>query len=95
MRDLMLAVPGTFSSLRGRSAGTSVGDLLAWQGAWARSLLADPVWHLRWAMEVQRKWIGLMADGLASAGDPRAIGPDAWLASRGGAGGAETRASPA
>ena len=90
-----LAVPGTFSSLRGRSAGTSMGDLLAWQGAWARSLLADPVWHLRWAMEVQRKWVGLLADGLASAGDPRAIGPDAWLASRGRDGGAETRASSA
>jgi hypothetical protein len=36
-------------------------------------------------MEVQRKWIGLMANGLMSPGDPRAIGPDAWRARRAGA----------
>jgi hypothetical protein len=95
MRDLMLALPETFSSLPGRSAGTTVGDLLAWQSAWVKSLVADPIWHLRWAMEVQRKWIGLMAGGLSSAGDPRAIGPDAWLASRVSSNGAETGAPSA
>ncbi len=86
VRDLFLAWPGTLSSLAGRSGGTTLTDLVAWQRAWAKSLLADPVWHVRWAMEVQRKWIGLMANGLASAGDPRAIGPETWRAGRAGGG---------
>lgn len=87
LRDVILAWPRTVSSLAGRSRGTSLTDLVAWQSAWARSLLADPIWHLRWAMEVQRKWVALMADGMASSGDPRAIGPDAWRAQRAGVAG--------
>jgi geranylgeranyl reductase family protein len=82
LRDLILAWPRTMWSPADGSRATSLTDVVAWQRAWARSLLADPVWHLRWAMEAQRKWVGLMAKGLASGGDPRAIGPDAWRARR-------------
>jgi geranylgeranyl reductase family protein len=82
LRDMILAWPRTMSAVSGRSRGTSLTDLVAWQTAWGRSMLADPVWHLRWAMEVQRKWIGLLANGRASVGDPRSLGPDAWLAAR-------------
>lgn len=85
LRDLILAWPRMMSSLARRSRGTSLTDLVAWQSAWARSLLADPVWHMRWAMEVQRKWVGLISNGLSSAGDPRTIGPEAWRARRAGA----------
>lgn len=85
LRDLILAWPRAMSPMAGRSGGTSLTDLVAWQSAWARSLLADPVWHLRWAMEVQRQWVGLVANGVASGGDPRAMGPDAWRALRAGA----------
>jgi hypothetical protein len=82
VRDMILAWPRTILPGAGRSRGTTLTDLMAWQAAWARSLFADPVWHLRWSMEVQRKWIGLVAGGMVSDGDPRTIGPDAWRAKR-------------
>ncbi len=82
LRDAVLAWPRAMSSVVGRSRPQGLTELVAWQSAWARSLLHDPVWHLRWAMDVQRAWVGLLADGLASRGDPRAVGPEAWRAAR-------------
>jgi hypothetical protein len=82
VRDLILAWPRTLTARSHRSRGTSLTELAAWQGAWARSLLADPVWHLRWAMDVQRRWVGLLGNPGSADGDPRAIGPDAWRAAR-------------
>jgi hypothetical protein len=84
LRDLILAWPRSMSSVARGSRGTTLTDLFAWQTAWGRSLLADPVWHLRWAMEVQRQWVGLVASGGASSADPRSIGPEAWRATRAG-----------
>ena len=92
VRDLILAWPRALPTRSHRSRGTSLTDLAAWQGAWTRSLLADPVWHLRWAMDVQRRWVGLLANAGSSGGDPRSIGPDAWRAARYGA---ATPAAPA
>ena len=84
--EMIRAWPLMPSGGDGRSGGPGLGDLFAWQAAWARSLMADPVWHLRWAMEVQRRWGVLLTNGRASAPDPRAIGPDAWRAARDGDG---------
>ena len=84
--EMIRAWPLMPSGRDGRSGGPGLGDLFAWQAAWARSLMADPVWHLRWAMEVQRRWGVLLTNGRASAPDPRAIGPDAWRAARDGGG---------
>jgi hypothetical protein len=54
---------------------TSIGDLIEWQAAWARSLMADPLWHTRWAMDVQRKSLraasSLLRAGKTSRRRPR------------------------
>jgi len=55
------------------SNATTVSDLAAWQGAWWRSLASDPVWHIRWSMDVQRKWVKLLRVLSESDGDPRAV----------------------
>jgi geranylgeranyl reductase family protein len=74
MQDLLLAWPRLIGGL-GRtreSRATSVGDLIEWQVAWSRSLVADPLWHASWTMDVQRKSLGLLSTLHGS--DPRAAG---------------------
>lgn len=71
VQDVALAWP---RSLTGRSTGTSVGDLLEWQSGWARSLLSDPLWHARWAADVQRKWLRVAAATARAGEDPRYAG---------------------
>lgn len=77
VQDLAMAMPrllgGALGPGRG-STGTTVADLVAWQGAWWRSVLADPVWHARWTMDVQRKWIRVLALMPEAGEDPRAAG---------------------
>jgi hypothetical protein len=46
-----------------------------WQVAWSRSLFADPLWHVRWSMDVQRKTLGVLSTLHPIASDPRAAGP--------------------
>jgi geranylgeranyl reductase family protein len=75
--DLALAWPRLVLGLgRARDVrATSVADLVEWQLAWSRSLVADPLWHARWSMDVQRKSIRLMSMLQRTAGpDPRAAG---------------------
>lgn len=60
--------------LTGRGAGTSVSDLVEWQAAWSRSFVSDPLWHTRWTLDVQRKWLRLLADAPGAGADPRAAG---------------------
>jgi flavin-dependent dehydrogenase len=52
---------------------TGVGDLVDWQLGLARSFVSDPLWHARWAAEVQRRWLRLLAAPHAGA-DPRYAG---------------------
>jgi len=74
--DLVLAWPRLLGGLvRARSSrATSVGDLIEWQAAWSRSLVADPLWHTRWTMDVQRKSVRLMSMLTGAEDDPRAAG---------------------
>jgi len=53
--------------------GTTVADLVEWQAAWTRSFVADPLWHTRWTLDVQRKWLRLLAAAPGGA-DPRLAG---------------------
>ncbi len=71
VRDLALIWP---RFVAGGTAGTSIGDLVHWQSALTRSALADPFWHARWALDVQRKWAALLAAAPAHRSDPRAAG---------------------
>jgi menaquinone-9 beta-reductase len=74
--DLLLAWPRLVGGL-GRmreSRATSVRDVIEWQAAWSRSLLADPLWHVRWTMDVQRKSLRLLSTMNAAGHDPRAAG---------------------
>lgn len=76
VRDLVLTWPRLVGGLAvgGDSNATSVGDLLEWQAAWSRSLLADPLWHTRWTMDVQRKSVRLVSTIKNAGDDPRAVG---------------------
>jgi 2-polyprenyl-6-methoxyphenol hydroxylase-like FAD-dependent oxidoreductase len=75
-QDLVLTGPRLLGGL-GRASGsraTSVGDLVEWQAAWTRSFVSDPLWHSRWAMDVQRKSLRLVSMLQQSGGDPRTAG---------------------
>lgn len=60
--------------LTGRGGGTTVSDLVEWQAAWSRSFIADPLWHTRWTLDVQRKWLRLLAAAPGAGEDPRLAG---------------------
>jgi geranylgeranyl reductase family protein len=74
--DIVLAWPRLLGGLAstGASRATSVGDLIEWQAEWSRSLMSDPFWHTRWALDVQRKSVKVAASLLRSGEDPRAAG---------------------
>jgi geranylgeranyl reductase family protein len=76
LTDVVLAWP---RSLGVRSVGTSLTDLVGWQAAWWRSVAADPVWHTRWMMDLQRKWLRVLPTLRQSGPDPRAAGLMAGL----------------
>jgi geranylgeranyl reductase family protein len=75
-RELALAWPRQLASMLGGGvrAGPSLGDLLEWQAAWSRSALTDPLWHARWSMDVQRKWMRVLSAIGDGREDPRAKG---------------------
>lgn len=75
-RDVALALPRLVGGALGggTAGGTSVTDLVAWQGAWWRSVWADPLWHARWTMDVQRKWVRVLEVLRSAVDDPRAAG---------------------
>jgi menaquinone-9 beta-reductase len=50
-------------------------DLSAWQTGWWRSLADDHLWHLRWTLDVQAKWLRLLSTIGSTTGDPRMAGP--------------------
>jgi geranylgeranyl reductase family protein len=72
--DLALAWPRLVFGRGRESRATSIADLVEWQLAWSRSLVADPFWHARWSMDVQRKAMRLMSTLERAAPDPRAAG---------------------
>lgn len=77
VEDLTLAWPrvvgGAATGARS-GGGTTVGDLVEWQAAWARSLVTAPLWHARWTLDVQRKWLGVLATATGGNADPRLAG---------------------
>jgi menaquinone-9 beta-reductase len=75
-QDLLLTGPRLLGGLgrSGDSKATSVSDLVGWQAAWTRSLVSDPVWHARWAMDVQRKSVRLVSMLQEAREDPHAAG---------------------
>jgi flavin-dependent dehydrogenase len=76
MQDVALAWPRLLTGAAGDGSQriTTVADLLGWQTAWMRSLVSDPGWHARWTVDVQRKWLRLLATAGPTEGDPRFSG---------------------
>jgi hypothetical protein len=75
--ELAMAWPRFLGRLAGRrdDGATTLGDLVEWQLAWWRSLRADPLWHTRWAMDVQRESLRLLSRLPSAREDPRIAGP--------------------
>jgi hypothetical protein len=77
IEDVLLAWPRLLSAAtRGDRSepGTSPSDLIEWQAAMSRSLLSDPMWHLRWTLDMQRQWSRLLETAASADHDPRADG---------------------
>jgi geranylgeranyl reductase family protein len=77
VQDLTFAWPRFLVSRTHRGeppAGTTVGEFVDWQSALSRSLLSDPLWHARWTVDVQRKWLRVLSLAGRGAGDPRFAG---------------------
>jgi hypothetical protein len=71
--DLVLAWPRFLAGER--VDVTTPGDLVQWQLSLGSSMLADPAWHMRWTIDMERAWARLLAGAAAQQGDPRAAGP--------------------
>ena len=77
MEEALLAWPRMLSAAsedRDRPRETSPADLLEWQTALASSMLSDPVWHLRWTLDVQQRWARVLETASSGARDRRAEG---------------------
>ena len=77
IEDVLLAWPRLLAgraSGDGRPPGTSPADLIDWQVALSRSMLDDPLWHLRWTLDMQRQWARLLQTARGTTRDPRADG---------------------
>jgi len=72
--DLLLAWPRAFSGSGTRPRATAPGDVVEWQMAMARSAVTDPLWHLRWSIDVQQLFSRVMSTAARAPGDPRAGG---------------------
>lgn len=49
-------------------------DIIGWQSDWWNSLLADPLWHFQWSLDLERKWVHALAVMKDAVADPRAQG---------------------
>ena len=75
VQDLALAWPRFLSALgEGRPVGFTAADLVEWQAAWSRSLVSDPLWHARWTLDMQRKWVRFLSMTGRAGEDPRFAG---------------------
>ena len=75
--DVLLAWPRLLAgraSGDARPPGTSPAELIDWQVALSRSMLDDPLWHLRWALDMQHTWARLLQTARGTTRDPRADG---------------------
>lgn len=70
---------GTMNTLRNFIIGTPIGgeamlgDLVAWQSAWKRSVSADPDWHAAWLADVVKK-AAQLGPSLLAQENPRVRG---------------------
>jgi geranylgeranyl reductase family protein len=77
MEEALLALPRLMA---GASAGAerpqevSPVDLLEWHAALTRSMLGDPLWHMRWALDIQSRWARVLKTLESGARDRRAEG---------------------
>jgi hypothetical protein len=75
MEEVALAWPRLLpGSNAARERDTSPGELVEWQMALARSMVSDPVWHVRWSLDVQRRLARVLESASSGARDRRADG---------------------
>jgi len=75
--ELLMLLPRSLLSLLETEPAPVYGaarDWLSWQSAWWKSLADDPIWHLSWQADLQRKWLHAISLMCKSNSDPRARG---------------------
>lgn len=75
--DAATLLPRSFlASLQGQPnpVTVSMGDAMRWQMGFWESALHDPLWHARWLLDLQKKWLGFLSVARRFSGDPRALG---------------------
>jgi hypothetical protein len=77
LREALLAWPRLISGTSDeadRRHRASPAELLEWQAALARSMLSDPLWHMRWTLDIQARWARVLETAASGARDRRADG---------------------
>jgi len=75
--DLLAAGPQSVLEfvVGGASSGSfTLQEMAGWMGNWWASVWDDPLWHARWTLDVQRKWIQTLSIMRRNSGDPRTEG---------------------
>jgi hypothetical protein len=75
--DLATLGPRSLSALLASEPSplfSAVGAIIEWQTSWWKSALDDPIWHTRWAMDLERKWLRFLSVISETRMDPRAKG---------------------
>jgi menaquinone-9 beta-reductase len=67
-------VVGEMMSGKVGTAGEVLGEGMGWMTESWKSMWDDPVWHARWAMDVQQKWMRALALMARGKKDPRVKG---------------------
>jgi geranylgeranyl reductase family protein len=73
---MTMAFRSSLDLLEGRPTRVvaSVREMIGWQRDWWSSLLTDPLWHIGWSMDLERKWLHVLSIMKAATGDPRSCG---------------------
>jgi len=77
LQEALLAWPRLISGTADAAARrhrASPAELLEWQAALARSMLSDPLWHMRWTLDIQARWARVLETAAGGARDRRAEG---------------------
>jgi geranylgeranyl reductase family protein len=76
--DLAFLVPKSVKAFLQKQSSPllpAIRDLVNWSFNWWSSVLADPVWHTSWTLDLQKKWLRFLSSIRNFPTDPRADGP--------------------
>jgi hypothetical protein len=76
--ELAFVLPKSIEAFFNKDANPlfpSIREMMSWHSSWCSSIFDDPVWHARWTLDLQRKWVKFLSSTKGSPIDPRADGP--------------------